>query len=729
VRWILALLVLMVTTVASAQTPPSDVTRPRPEGPLEASYPSGASGDATVVVDVAIGTDGSVTQAWVVQGAEPFAAAALSASRGWRFEPATRNGQRVASKLRVAVDFRQPRPEPPVPPVPSPAAVPALPAPKAAEPIEVTIQGSRVEPGGKTIGRAEVRLLPGAFGDPLRAVEVLPGATPLASGVPFFYVRGAPPGNVGYFLDGIRVPLLYHIGLGPSVVNPALVDRVDFYPGGYPIRFGRFAGGIVSAETTEPSDRLRAEGVVRAIDAGGLVESPFADGHGTAAVGGRYSFVGPLLRLFAPDLSLAYWDYQVRAGYSVTPRAALGVFAFGSYDYLGEGSRILFSTEFHRVDLRYDSKLQGGGKWRQAVTLGFDRTRFEQGRRVSDRSIAGRSDLVTPVARRVTLHAGADAVLDAFSTRLQGFADDVRFANLFGSREDVTGGAYADLVFQFPGGTEMTPGLRTDLYFSQGAVALSVDPRLLGRYPVSSQVTLLSAIGLAHQGPGFVATGPGFQIGGLRGGLQHSVQLSWGVELALPEDVTANVTLFRNAYFDLSDPLGTQAADLSGPGELERRSLGSSMGLEVDLRRRLTRRLGGLLSYTLSRSDRAAGRQQYLSQYDRTHVLNAAVGYDLGRGWRAGLRGVFYSGVPRYLPDHPLLSSRRLPAFWRVDWRVEKRWRIGPHAAVSLVAEVQNTTLNREVMAVSCDPGPPETCSNDEIGPVTIPSIGVEGAL
>jgi hypothetical protein len=65
-----------------------------------------------------------------------------------------------------------------------------------------------------------VRELPGAFGDPFRAIEVLPGVTPIATGLPYFYVRGAPPGNVGYFLDGVRVPYLYHIGLGPSVIHP-----------------------------------------------------------------------------------------------------------------------------------------------------------------------------------------------------------------------------------------------------------------------------------------------------------------------------------------------------------------------------------------------------------------------------------------------------------------------------------------------------------------------------
>ncbi|MEI9949386.1 MAG: hypothetical protein WDO74_10485 [Pseudomonadota bacterium] len=38
--------------------------------------------------------------------------------------------------------------------------------------------------------------------------------------LPFFFVRGAPPGNVGYFLDGIRVPLLFHIALGHRWCTP-----------------------------------------------------------------------------------------------------------------------------------------------------------------------------------------------------------------------------------------------------------------------------------------------------------------------------------------------------------------------------------------------------------------------------------------------------------------------------------------------------------------------------
>src|SRR5262249_43179836 len=154
----------------------------------------------------------------------------------------------------------------------APAQAPKKPAP---EPVVVSVEGERRRPMVTSLARAEVRQLPGAFGDPFRAIEILPGVTPILSGLPFFYIRGAPPGNVGYFLDGIRVPYLYYIALGPSVVHPGMVDTVDLYSGGYPARYGRFSGGIVSGETTAPRPDFHGEGNLRLIDAGALAESGF----------------------------------------------------------------------------------------------------------------------------------------------------------------------------------------------------------------------------------------------------------------------------------------------------------------------------------------------------------------------------------------------------------------------------------------------------------------------
>lgn len=746
-------------TIARAEPSPADAPASRSEptaqaprllGELTVPYPDGATGGATVLVELLIDAEGNVSEVRVVEGEEPFASAVTTAVKELRFEPARRGDGVVPARIRVEVRLAAPAPSPSEPPpAPGPTGPPAgaaerAPAPSspnpAPKPVEITVRGDGVEPGGRALSRSEVRVLPGAFGDPLRAVEALPGTAPLASGVPFFYVRGAPPGDVGYFIDGIRVPLLYHLALGPSVLNPALVDRVELFPGGYPARFGRFAGGIVAATTRAPAAAPRAEGTLRVIDAGGLVESPFAAGEGHLAGGGRWSYVGPVARLFAPDLRLEYWDYQLYADHRVGRRGEAGVLAFGSFDLLGEreGERtaILFATEFHRVDLRYQARLPGGGRLRHAVTLGHDRTRFDEGRRATARSVAARVDLDLPLAPRARFRVGADGTLDGYRNHLAGLAADVGFAELFTSRTDLAGGAYADLVLELARGSEITPGLRVDGFVSDGAAAAGVDPRFQGRFPLSRRVAAVHALGLAHQLPGFVAPGPALQIGGLRGGLQRSVQASSGLELRLPEDWLASITAFDAVLLHLSDPLGTQAANTSGPGELDARGLGSAVGLELLVRRRLTRRLGGYLAYTISRSERYRGREEYRSQYDRPHVVNGAVSCDLGRGFRVGARGVAHSGIPFYVEGRPLVFERRLPAFYRLDWRAEKRWRVGARGRLSLVVEVQNTTLQREVIAARCvDPGSPggipstapPTCEWERLGPVTLPSIGIEG--
>jgi hypothetical protein len=117
--------------------------------------------------------------------------------------------------------------------------------------------------------------------------------------------------------------------------------------------------------------------------------------------------------------------------------------------------------------------------------------------------------------------------------------------------------------------------------------------------------------------------------------------------------------------------------------------------------------------------------RSYVASFDRTHVANAAIAYDLGRRWRAGTRVMFYTGLPKAKdPEDP--DSTRLPPFFRLDLRLEKRWQLGSRSFVSLVAEWMNATLSSEAVSTECTLA---GCETETIGPVTIPSLGVEGAF
>ncbi len=95
-----------------------------------------------------------------------------------------------------------------------------------------------------------------------------------------------------------------------------------------------------------------------------------------------------------------------------------------------------------------------------------------------------------------------------------------------------------------------------------------------------------------------------------------------------------------------------------------------------------------------------------------------------GDSWRTGARVVVYSGVPAEVAyPRAAESPPRAPAFHRVDLRIEKRWPFGADGFWALVAEVQNTTLRSETLERSCYF---YGCESESIGPVTVPSLGVE---
>ncbi|WP_437592092.1 TonB-dependent receptor plug domain-containing protein [Sorangium sp. So ce1000] len=782
----------------AALTQAPRVTMPSPLGPTDPPYPPGGVGDATVVARITVYADGTVG-AVEVEGEEPFASAAARAAPSWRFEPARRDGRPIGARILWRVTFRDPhaavpaaptatpppagRPEAPARPAPPRGRVAAAPPSPtaAAQAIDVVVVGERAAPMTTSMTRDEVRQVPGAFGDPFRAVEAMPGVTPIASGVPYFFVRGAPPGNVGYFVDGVRVPLLYHVALGPSVIHPALVERVDLYPGGFPARFGRYTGGVIAGETREPARRFHGEANLRLFDAGALVEAPWADGRGAALVGGRYAYPGALLALFSPGVALGYWDYQARVTYDASPYDRVGLFAFGSHDYLarieddGEADVVL-AGDFHRLDLRYDRLFARGGRLRHAITLGHEESENQGGERAGRARLLGaRVELSAPLSERLTARAGADAQLERFDIDLREndgafpSRSDIALARLFTSREDLAAGVWADVVVRAAPGLEVVPGLRGDLFASGGATAATVDPRLATRLQATPRVALLSAFGMTHQPPSFLGAVPGLQVGGLRGGVQTGLLASVGVELRLPGEIQATITGFRSGLFHLSDALGNRppGADVGLAQRAELRGTGSTHGLEIHAHRSLSKRVGGFVSYTLSRSVRHVGRESFDSAFDRRHVLNVAAAVDAGRGWKLGGRAVFYSGLPMTFDDdlwgndgvggqrlddgqdrpttqedvrrreqlreriaeyvRRLDQRERLPAFFRLDLRLEKRWALREGRTVSLTVEVLNATAGEETLQYECSLL--SGCKPESLGPIVIPSIGAEASF
>lgn len=781
------------STGPAAPPPAPHVQPPRALVPLTVEYPETATGEQVVLLRLLIAADGTVTEAETAAGTEPFTSAAVAASRRWIFTPAARGGVRVPARIQIEVQFSPPSElseastsvgSGPLE-TPDESSQPSV-APPPADPVEVVVMGEQ-SPDVKRLGRAEVRQMPGAFGDPFRAIEALPGVTPMVSGLPYFFIRGAPPGNVGYFFDQIPVPLLFHAALGPGVIHPAFIQSVNLYSGAYPAHYGRFAGGIVEGQAANPEYRMRGEATLRIVDAGAFLEVPFNEGRGSLMLGGRYSYTGLIVSLLAPEVNLGYWDYQAKGTTALSNGDELSLFAFGSHDFVqaadDKGNTVnVIDLTFHRAQAKYrhyvnqknvlDLSIQGG---LDRTGLGGDDADEEPPADVRGRLLGARLDFISRLSSTLTLRAGIDTLWTRSNIELNtddddddddgpgistptlsprdfyeqaqspvpGFPSDVLGplrdaqdleseqtldAQLF-SRDDVVSGGWLGVTWNPTRNVTITPGLRFDAYNNGGEWTTSVDPRLTARFDLTPDWAMIHTLGVAHQPPSLPIPVPGFTPSA-SAGLQRAVQSSAGTELKLPEKLFASLTAFQNLTLNSTDVLSTASTSVATPetNTFSERTTAHAYGFEFYLRRSLAERIGGFISYTWSRSWRSVDYANAASGFDRRHVLNFALAFDLGANWRLGSRLVTYSGVPAQVAYVSALKSPpRAPWYYRVDWRLEKRWLLGDNGAwLAAIAEVVNTTLNRETVTASCYA---YGCENTTIGPVTIPSLGLEASF
>ena len=579
------------------------------------------------------------------------------------------------------------------------------------------------EPGASarvTLRAEELTTVPGTFGEPLRVVAALPGVARSPFNLGYFVVRGASFQNTGFFVDGFPVPILYHLGFGPAILSSRFVGQLDFYPGGYPTRFGLYSAGVISLTTQPPPfDHFHLEVEVDPFRASALAAVPFDDGKGMLSAAVRRSYYELLLPLFVDNVDLGYGDWQVRLDYRFSHDVEASVFYMGSNDALsiatpsGAGvgdseTRTELGYDFQRVIGKLALRLPEGGRLVWSAMVGDDRTGF--GSRdpggasysldLDAITLGERLELTAPIGERYETRVGVDMYVtsyDATSTLpvppdygeypkplLEAESTDVAIQPLL-----VAAAPYLEQVIRFDP-VELTIGARAQ-YLKYALVSRwEADPRLVLRVRAADRLVLKAATGLFTQLPLPIEIAETFGNPHLRP--QRSFQSSGGFELDLPLDIRVESQVFYNRMFRLpratpnlvEDPDGTVRRQVyADDGE------GRSYGLELLIRRELADGFYGWLSYTLAWSERETIDGEIVPfNYDQRHNLSLALSYQLG-GWRFGARFTLSSGRP----TRPVLGAEwdadcdcfeamrgsytdRLPLFHQLDIRVDS----GVHA-------------------------------------------------
>jgi hypothetical protein len=795
---------------APVVTPPVLLEAPELTLPEGAELPE----DAAVGLIVTILPDGSVGEALVEEPLRPDVDALVEeAALAMRFEPARRDGEPIPVRIRFRYRISVTAPAEAEPEGAAEGADggnddEAAPAdgsaadggaaedasaadPDAEDPEDagsVTVDDldfgatafraravrDRPEPGAAariTLRAEELTTVPGTFGEPLRVVATLPGVTRSPFGLGFFLVRGANFGNTGFFVDGFEIPLLYHLAAGPAVISSRLVERLDFYPGGYPARFGRFSAGIVSVETgPPPTDRIRGELEIDLFRASALAVLPFDEGRGSVAIALRRSYYDLILPLVIDGLTVEYTDYQLRADYRINDQVRVSLFAFGSDDVLDQSGAFGSGTasantstftnyQFQRVIGKIDIRLPGRSRLSIAGMVGRERQVFAN-------ASPGQPDLTFDLGQTyLGLRVDGEIRWADWTRTLVGFdINTVLFgveasaftpgglgqypAPLFTPQPSpvnrnvvrATGALYLDQVFNF-GPVQWSIAGRFD-YMRYGQVSdVYPDPRTVLRWRVAPELVFKAATGLFTQPPVAFQVVPEGGNPALRP--ERSWQSSTGFELTLPEAVELQATAYYSQMFQISRQVNRVVNTDEGP----RRQFfaddgeGRAYGLEILLRRRIERGLYGWLSYTLSRSERRNGDGIWEPfAFDQTHTLNLAASYEVD-GWRFGGALQLVTGRPTTTPVRARFDGdegdfnpsfrdlgERLPAFHRLDLRIDRDFDLGPLRG-SVYIDVQNVynAPNNEGVLYRFDFDPDQTQRLPGI-PI-LPTFGVRGII
>jgi hypothetical protein len=646
-----------------------------------------------------------------------------------------------------------------------------------------------LEPGAPlTFESSELHALAGTWGEPFRAVMLLPGVSHVVSGAPYPVVRGALPASTAFSLDGVRVPQLYHLGLGPSTVHPALIEGLSFHRGPAPARFGRELGGTVQARLLPAQpDIFSYAASVDLLNAGLLVQAPLPSTGTVLTLAGRFGYTPALVAAYLNGTPGAEWalnvfDYQARVTQPVG-QGSLRLLALGSSDrggLRGEGNGASGGVGFHRVDLRLTYPLPLG-EAEAALTWGREGLSLEEAGGEASRlslslaetTVGARAAWRVAFSSDSQVELGADmerrlADVDQSTTFHPGEAGDP-------SRPTVTthvfqplaratfAGAYVQLMWR-ASPFQFTPGLRVDSYSLGPALTrVVVEPRLHVRWSPSERVSLRLGTGLRHQPPAHLVDIPGSDAAGLRMGLQQAFEVEAGADVRGPAGFTFAADVFvqprlRTVELDVLafDVLSEDAASRAPL----RTATGHGYGVEFLARRALSEHWAVLASYTYQRRllrTRVERRSEtgavlgtevveVASPREQSHVLNASLNVQLPWGLNAGTTlhyntgapeagGLVASytqregvdperGTPRWVPEDRDKVAR-LPGFFRVDARLSKAgWLWGMEVEAWL--DVFNATLARETFRYTYGRERGALVRRPfNLPPLTLPSLGI----
>lgn len=641
----------------------------------------------------------------------------------------------------------------------------------------VVIVGERnADRVGKTvISGQELEQIAGTGGDPLKAIQSLPGITVANDASSEPAIRGARPGDNAYYIDDMEVSYLYHVGGLVSVLPADLVQDFNLFASAFSPQYDDVVGAVIDVALRDPrDDRLGGKVNVSLLASELLAEGPVTENQSFLFSARRSYFdllVGEIedeeegVSFVVPN----YWDYLGKYIWEINDNHRLKLYLNGAGDEVeftisenaevAEKEPILVGQSFsdqnyHNQTAAWESRLSNNsnnqlmlGHRRTSANsrLGeaFDADTYWDHSYVKDafryRGI-NKHDITTGAAyNKYEVKIFADGVnprcvpgmnnpenCSDLTNAPPAFIDDTLYVDAWN--------AFVKDRWQLGKDVTWITGIR---YSAENYLDESfVEPRFGVEWDFNKKTLFTAGWGLHHQFPEgrFVIEEFGNpDLGHIKS--EHSVV---GMEYHLNKDWFFKTDLYYKSFSDLITADNDNETFINGGS-------GESYGIELLIKKNPTDALSGWLALTLSEAERQidASGERFPFAYDQPVIVSFVSNYKLSRRWNFGAKWHYHSGSPytpiiggepdpndanRTLPVYGSTNSERLPAYHRLDLRVDFDW-IYNTWKLQTYFEIINVYNNCNVAGYDYDTNYDPNTKEEFCQLPFLPSFGVQAAF
>jgi len=577
------------------------------------------------------------------------------------------------------------------------------------------------------LDRSEINRIAGTIEDINRVISLFPSVAHVSELSNDLVVRGGSPFETGFYLDGIPVTNINHFrreggsGGALSILNPDLIENVDFSAGGFSAVYGDRLSSIVDIKFRQGRvDRMAGRADLNISGFGLSFEGPLPGGKGSWILSGKRSYYDILSEIFDIGVVPNLGNIHAKIDYQVTSRdriSLIDIFGACRIDY---GIEVALEEEINYATNASTSQNTLGIVWQHIWgDRGYSETLLSSSyvkdvdtlddpflgqkylsRDENESTYTLRNTNVLRIGSRYTTEFGFETnVLHAsfnnyYSQYVDKWGINVPGLQINGGLRESLSGLFSSHRFGLLKNLSLVIGLRGDYFTFNRRIQIS--PRTSLSWKAGQWLTLNFGGGVFRQTlyPLLLVRNP--QGAALKD--PTAVHLIAGADIRLAESTKMTLEFYDKSYRNMpqtpDDPtlfILDNNVSMSGYFLYDRLSDGgraASRGVEVFLQKKFGDRLNTVVSASLFKARYRDFNGVWRDRiYDNRALLTLIGSYRPDDNWEFNIRWSYAGGIP-YTPfdveksmavnfgilDRTKYFSERYPDYHSLFIRVDRRF-------------------------------------------------------